>query len=51
MGRMLWGYTDSTVTNGTFVSGRKGIFDFQQSGAVAAMTAKAHAEIGKAIFP
>ena len=45
------GYTDLTVTNGTFVTGRKRIFDLQQSGAVAAMTAKAHAEIGKAVFP
>ena len=51
LGRMLWGYTDLTVTNGTFVTGRKGIFDFQQSGAVAAVTAKTHAEISKAIFP
>ena len=51
LGRTDWGYTDLTVTNGTFVTGRKGIFDFQQSGAIAAMTAKAHAEIGKAIFP
>ena len=51
LGRTDWGYTDSTVTNGTFVTGRKGIFDFQQSCAVAAMTAKAHTEIGKAVFP
>ena len=45
------GYPKLTVTNGTFVTGRKGIFDFQQSCAVAAMTAKAHTEIGKAVFP
>ena len=51
LGRTDWGYTDLTVTNGTFVTGRKGIFDFQQSGAVAAVTAKTHAEIGKAVFP
>ena len=51
LGRTDWGCTDSTVTNGTFVTGRKGILNFQQSGAVAAVAAKAHAEIGKAIFP
>jgi len=44
-------YPKLTVTNGTIVTGRKEIFNFQQSGAVAAVTAKAHAEIGKAIFP
>lgn len=39
-------YPHSTVTNGIFVTGRKRIFDFQQSGAVAAVAAKAHTEIG-----
>ena len=51
LGRTDWGYTDLTVTNGTFVTGRKGIFNFQQSCAVAAVAAKADAEIGKAVFP
>lgn len=45
------GYPKLTVTNGTFVTDRKEIFNFQQSGAVTAVAAKTHAEIGKAVFP
>ena len=45
------GYPKLTVTNGTYVTGRKEIFNFQQSYTVTAVTAKAHAEIGKTVFP